>query len=280
MSLIPIGNRLFHQVNIAVGFSRPGIADGSVHGHGIEQPVEESFEQGAWWKNKAVEAGIVEAGEGACRCGTCGACGARQYLLQARSLIGQTAQNTGEKAPRVIGKISDDKKGIAPVNKEKEQDKDKSEKPDSTEEQQNIMAVANELTLQEKLLLTRLQMIDGVVRAHETAHRTAGAGLIRGGVTYQYRLGPDGKRYAVGGEVSIDTSTGGNPEGTIRKMEAVRAAALAPAVPSAQDRRVAAQATLAILEARLRLKAEAEQVPGGDSLRGVSTAEDEAQSVA
>ena len=55
------------------------------------------------------------------------------------------------------------------------------------------------------------------------------------------KLGPDGNRYAIGGEVSIDVApVDGDPEATIAKMEIVKAAALAPAEPSAQDRKVAA----------------------------------------
>jgi hypothetical protein len=48
---------------------------------------------------------------------------------------------------------------------------------------------------------------------------------------------PDGCDYALGGEVAIDTSAiAGDPEATLRKMEQIRRAALAPANPSGQDR--------------------------------------------
>jgi hypothetical protein len=47
----------------------------------------------------------------------------------------------------------------------------------------------------------------------------------------------------VAGEVGIRISPGRTPEETIRIAARVRAAALAPADPSPQDRRVAAQAT-------------------------------------
>jgi hypothetical protein len=50
--------------------------------------------------------------------------------------------------------------------------------------------------------------------------------------------------YAVGGEVSIDTSpVKGDPQATIAKMEAIKRAALAPADPSGQDRSVASEAS-------------------------------------
>ena len=47
------------------------------------------------------------------------------------------------------------------------------------------------------------------------------------------------KRYAIGGEVQIDTSKEKTPQETIRKMQIVIRAALAPAEPSSQDLKVA-----------------------------------------
>ena len=62
--------------------------------------------------------------------------------------------------------------------------------------------------------------------------------------------------YAVSGEVKTDTSKERDPEATIRKMQKVRRAALAPAQPSAQDRSVAAQASQIEAEARIELQKE------------------------
>jgi hypothetical protein len=77
---------------------------------------------------------------------------------------------------------------------------------------------------------------------------------VRSGAQYEYEKGPDGKKYAVGGEVQIDTSkVPGDPEATLKKMQAIRSAAMAPASPSAQDRRVAAQATRLENQARLEV---------------------------
>ncbi|WP_303620985.1 putative metalloprotease CJM1_0395 family protein, partial [Methylogaea oryzae] len=62
--------------------------------------------------------------------------------------------------------------------------------------------------------------------------------------SFSYERGPDGQQYAVGGEVSIDTSPVPNdPEATARKAEQIRRAALAPANPSGQDISVAAAAS-------------------------------------
>ena len=101
--------------------------------------------------------------------------------------------------------------------------------------------------------LQQLQQRDREVRAHEMAHVAAGAGLVTRGASYSYQTGPDGQRYAIGGEVGIDTSPGRTPEERLAKAERIRAAALAPAEPSGQDRQVAAQAARMASDARLEI---------------------------
>ena len=82
----------------------------------------------------------------------------------------------------------------------------------------------------------------------------AAAGLVRGGMSFSYQTGPDGRRYAVGGEVSIDSSpVADDPQATLDKARQIQAAALAPAEPSSQDRAVAAQAARMAMEARVEL---------------------------
>ena len=96
---------------------------------------------------------------------------------------------------------------------------------------------------------------DREVRAHEQAHQAVG-GQYAGSASYEYQRGPDGKQYAVGGEVPIRLSSDpNNPEATLEQAETVRRAALAPAEPSSQDRRVAAQATQIALEAQAQIQA-------------------------
>lgn len=98
--------------------------------------------------------------------------------------------------------------------------------------------------------LQELKARDREVRAHEMAHLAAAGGLATSGATFTYQRGPDGASYAIGGEVKIDTSSGNNPEDTIRRAQIIRAAALAPAEPSGQDRAVAAKAAQMEAEAR------------------------------
>ena len=99
------------------------------------------------------------------------------------------------------------------------------------------------LTKNEKALVAELKQVDQAVKRHEMAHVVSGGRFILSGANYSYKTGPDGKRYAVSGEVSIDTSpVPGDPKATIDKMRQVRRSALAPADPSPQDRKVAATA--------------------------------------
>jgi hypothetical protein len=96
---------------------------------------------------------------------------------------------------------------------------------------------------------------DREVRQHEQAHARAG-GSQAGSPSFSYQTGPDGKRYAIGGEVPIDTApVPDDPEATIAKMAIVKAAALAPAEPSMPDRRIAAQAESTQLAALAELAA-------------------------
>ncbi len=97
-----------------------------------------------------------------------------------------------------------------------------------------------ELSDEQRKDVEELQKRDNEVRQHENAH-VAAAGAYAQGVSFQYQAGPDGQRYAVGGEVSIDTSpVHDNPDATIAKAQVIRSAANAPVDPSAQDRQVAA----------------------------------------
>jgi len=99
--------------------------------------------------------------------------------------------------------------------------------------------------------IDKLKKIDAEVRLHEQMHLSAAGPYARGGANFQYTSGPDGKKYAVAGEVSIDTSEiPNNPQATITKAQVIRRAALAPAEPSGQDRSVAAEATQMEMKAK------------------------------
>jgi len=89
------------------------------------------------------------------------------------------------------------------------------------------------------------------------------------GASFTYRQGPDGKEYAVAGEVQIDVSPAKTPQETLTKAERIKAAALAPSDPSAQDRAVAAQATQMAREAQIELSDQKfEQSTGKENATG------------
>lgn len=113
--------------------------------------------------------------------------------------------------------------------------------------------------------LRELSARDLEVRAHEQAHSSVG-GELTGAASYSFAQGPDGVRYAVAGEVSIDVSdVPGDPQATIDKMTRVRRAALAPAEPSAQDRQVAAMAMQKMTDAQADLANEQREALQADA---------------
>ena len=113
--------------------------------------------------------------------------------------------------------------------------------------------------------IEQLKARDQEVRVHEQAHASTG-GQYAGAPQYEYTTGPDNKRYVTDGEVSIDVSEEKTPEETLKKMEQVRAAALAPAEPSSQDLKVAAEASQKATEARSEIaKGQTETASAGST---------------
>lgn len=124
----------------------------------------------------------------------------------------------------------------------------------------------------EEKQVDKLKQRDQEVRAHEQAHARVG-GAYAGAPSYTFQQGPDGKRYAIGGEVQIDTSRERTPEATIRKMQVVIRAATAPADPSSQDLKVAQQARAQISEAQAEVRQKkSEELSGDDDDGNVNSA--------
>lgn len=120
-------------------------------------------------------------------------------------------------------------------------------------EQQNANGEAAQFSNDELRQIEALAARDREVRAHEQAHASVG-GQLAGAASFSFKEGPNGVRYAVGGEVSISAgAVPGDPQATIDKAQQVQRAALAPADPSAQDRSVAANAARLALDARADL---------------------------
>ncbi|GHV21953.1 hypothetical protein AGMMS49959_11930 [Planctomycetales bacterium] len=151
---------------------------------------------------------------------------------------------------------SDDADNSVRANEE-----DAPEKPERNDKK----VTGEPLTDEEQQQVQKLKRRDLEVRTHEQAHLAASGGFASGGAKFEYQQGEDGKRYAIGGHVSIDTSPEATPEATIAKMRTVRQAALAPAEPSGQDRSVAASAASTMNEARRELATETAEKSADDS---------------
>ncbi|MBM9614377.1 hypothetical protein JWJ90_08745 [Desulfobulbus rhabdoformis] len=136
-----------------------------------------------------------------------------------------------------------------------------------------------ELTAEEEQMVQELKQRDQEVKTHEMAHLAAAGQYAAGGASYTYQQGPDGRRYAVGGEVPIDVSEEKTPEETIQKMQAVKRAAMAPAEPSSADRSIAANATATESRARTEMQSE-EAESGTDEPETVAEQSEESQSLA
>lgn len=161
-----------------------------------------------------------------------------------------TQNNASSNAPVYTGEEM-----LSALNQDKQAQN--SQTAQSAQKQQTTNTGEKALTEEEQKQVEELKARDTEVRAHEQAHIAAGGSYVRGGARYDYQTGPDGKKYAVGGEVSIDTSAvEGDPQATINKAQVILKAALAPAEPSGQDKAVASQARQMMASARKELMSE------------------------
>lgn len=131
--------------------------------------------------------------------------------------------------------------------------KEEGAQKDVNKEEAKIKPSSEELSSSDKQVITQLQQRDNEVRAHEAAHIAAGGSAVSGGASFTYQEGPDGKLYAIGGEVPISVSPGSSPQDTISVARQIQAAALAPANPSPQDLKVASSAAMMESKARQEL---------------------------
>jgi len=149
-----------------------------------------------------------------------------------------------------------ERKALQQQQEKQQQERVEDKRDDQTQVERQAQARRDEDAAQQRQLAAELQQIqklaerDREVKAHEQAHSSVG-GQYAGAMSLTYELGPDGQNYAVAGEVSIDTSKIANdPQANLDKAQTIRRAALAPADPSSQDRKVAAQAIQMSVEAQ------------------------------
>lgn len=91
-------------------------------------------------------------------------------------------------------------------------------------------------------VLEKFKNSDSQIRTHEQAH--AANGNTTTPISYKYQVGPDGKLYAVGGEVHLDTSLPKDPKAAAFKLTQIQKASSAPSQMSGADSHIAIQANL------------------------------------
>jgi len=127
----------------------------------------------------------------------------------------------------------------------------------------------NELDPEQEEQVKELAQRDAEVKAHEAAHQAAAGGLA-GAASYTYQQGPDGKMYAIGGEVPISAPTSSSPEEALANARKIMAAATAPGDPSSQDMAVASSAAMMQVKAEQQLAQKAqEEVQGTQTYKNV-----------
>ena len=150
-----------------------------------------------------------------------------------------------------------------PLNDEEilivEEDKERKDAISSqTQSEKEEKTSKEKLSPDEERLVRDLQSRDSEVRAHEAAHQAAGGGMT-GAASYTYQQGPDGKMYAIGGEVSITMKSDSTPEETIANARQIAAAAMAAGNPSPQDYAVASSARVMEMKAQQQLAREQQE---------------------
>lgn len=165
----------------------------------------------------------------------------RHIALQGYLSLGQEQEQGAEKSQA---------QGQGQVAGQETQTKGQESKPSSSQTPKGIDG--QELTEEEQQKVKEMKERDEEVRVHENAHKSAG-GQYAAAPTYTYETGPDGKRYITDGEVSIDIGEEKDPQATIEKMQVVKRAAMAPAEPSGQDRKVYQEANQKEAAARQEL---------------------------
>lgn len=145
------------------------------------------------------------------------------------------------------------------------------QKLEKEQEKKQVEKSSDKLSPDEERLVRDLAARDVEVKAHEAAHQAAGGGMT-GAASYSYQQGPDGKMYAIGGEVSISMKASSNPEEALRNARQIVASAMAAGNPSPQDYAVASSAKIIEIKAMQQLaKKLQEESTGRESYKKEAT---------
>ena len=91
-------------------------------------------------------------------------------------------------------------------------------------------------------VLDKFKQTDLSIRSHEQAHATIGH--TTSPISYTYQEGPDGKLYAVGGSVHLDTSIPDDPKAAQYKLDNIKKAASGVSDESGADSAIVTAASL------------------------------------
>ncbi|MBO8416788.1 MAG: hypothetical protein IAB19_10445 [Proteobacteria bacterium] len=166
------------------------------------------------------------------------------------AVTGAEAEETGSNKVPAEPELPGSKPAVAGTGSDAHQDEENDVRKVQGEEKRS--SDGDSLTEEEQEKVDQMQARHDEVKTHEQAHKSAG-GSLAAAPSYTYETGPDGKRYITDGEVQIDTAEEDDPRDTITKMQQVKRAALAPAEPSSQDRKVASEASRIEAQARAEL---------------------------
>ncbi|MFA6138197.1 MAG: putative metalloprotease CJM1_0395 family protein [Sulfurimonas sp.] len=140
-------------------------------------------------------------------------------------------------------------------------------KLEKEQEKKRVEKSADKLSPDEERLVKELASRDTEVKVHEAAHQAAGSGMT-GTASYSYQQGPDGKMYAIGGEVSISMKSSSNPEETARNAKQIIASAMAAGSPSPQDFAVVSSARIIEMKAiQQQAHKEQDEIMGKESYK-------------
>jgi hypothetical protein len=109
------------------------------------------------------------------------------------------------------------------------------------------------LSEDDREMIRELKDRDHEVRMHEQTHAALLGPYARSAPSYTYQVGPDGRMYAVGGSVEVDTGKEATPEETANKARILQIAATSVKEPSPADMAVAAGASGMLSEAMAQM---------------------------
>ena len=91
-------------------------------------------------------------------------------------------------------------------------------------------------------VLDKFKKTDADIKSHEQIH--ASIGQTTSPISYNYQEGPDGKMYAIGGQVRLDTSIPSDPKAAAFKLDMIEKAAAGPMNSSGADSSIVSQSNL------------------------------------